>query len=123
MYCLTFSAPNTPPHNVSLSILDSFAIELAWLPPSLEDRNGIIRHYWIELYETNSTDVSFSLLREVLEESFPAVIQNLHPFYLYQLRVSTVTVEPGPFSDFIAWKMPEDGKNVYTVHLSLGTIL
>lgn len=61
------------------------------------------------MYEANATDVPFSLLREVQEELFPAIIQDLHPFYLYQLRVAAVTVEPGPFSDLIDCTMPEDG--------------
>lgn len=85
-------------------------MELKWLTPSIEDRNGIIRHFFIEVYETNTSDVSYSLLREIIEESSPAVVQNLHPYYLYQLRVSAVTVEDGPFSDLISWTMPEDGK-------------
>lgn len=113
------SAPYTPPSNLSFSILNSTVIELTWLPPSIEDRNGIISYYWIQVYEANTSAVSFSLLREVKEDSFPVFIQDLHPFYFYQLRMSAVTVEPGPFTDLISWKLPEDG-NLYHLRYACG---
>ena len=61
------------------------------------------------MYEANSTDAPFSLLREVQEEEFPVAIRDLHPFYSYQFMVAAVTVKPGPFSDEVACTLPEDG--------------
>lgn len=99
---------------MSLSILNSSAVELTWHPPHLEDRNGIIDHYWIEVYEANSTGVPFSLLSEVMKESFPVVVRDLHPSYSYQLRVAAVTVDSGPFSDLLSCVLPEDGRYMHS---------
>ena len=104
-----FPAPSSPPDNLSLSILDPSAIELTWLPPQEEARNGIIRHYRIQLWEAVSTDAPLSLLKEVQVESFPAIFSSLHPFYHYEVRMAAFTVSLGPFSDPISWTMPEDG--------------
>ncbi len=104
LVCIPHPAPSAPPTNLSISILDSFSIEVTWLPPAIEDRNGVIRHYKIVIYDEIRDDPS-----ESIEESSPAIVHYLHPFYQYELKVATVTVETGPFSDFISWMMPEDG--------------
>lgn len=116
------TAPSSPPCNLSLSILSPSAIELTWLPPQEEARNGIIRHYRIRLWEAVSTDTPLSLLKEVHEESFPAIFSGLHPFYHYELRISAVTVSLGPFSDPISWTMPEDAPSSPPLNVSVSGI-
>ena len=94
-----------------MSILNSTAIEVTWLPPTIEERNGIIHHYVIAVYESGFGDI-LSFWGESSEDSSPAVVSLLHPFYQYEMRITAVTVEPGPFSTFISWTMPEDGNDI-----------
>ena len=53
-------------------------------------------------------------------QSSPLHIEDLHPFYDYQLRMATETVDIGPYSDIVSWRMPEDGKHFlkYILYLS-----
>ena len=88
-------------------MLSSTSVEVAWVPPAIEARNGIIHHYEIVVYEKSGT--TSLLKKKINEEVSPVVVEDLHPFYQYELRMAAVTVEPGPFSDFISWTMPEDG--------------
>ena len=110
------TAPSVAPFNVSLSILNPSTVELTWMPPSIEDRNGIIRYYWIHIHEKNMSDAPFQLIREIRVNSSPASIADLHPSYQYQLSISAVTVHSGPFDNLTSWTMPEDGMtiNVHT---------
>ena len=104
-----FPAPSAAPFNISVSELSPSLVELTWAPPPPEERNGVINHYQIQVYEAESNDSLFFLWKDILEESSPTVLQDLHPNYHYQINISAVTVEPGPFSDTLSWRMSEDG--------------
>ena len=106
MYLL---GPTQAPSNLSVSIITSSVVELTWTPPTIEHKNGIIRQYTSELYQKSSESESFHLVGEVVEQSSPLHIEDLHPFYDYQLRMAAVTVDIGPYSDIVSWRMPEDG--------------
>ena len=49
-------------------------------------------------------------------QSSPLHIEDLHPFYDYQLRMAAQTVDIGPYSDIVSWRMPEDGKYFLKVY-------
>ena len=64
--------------------------------------------------------ICFYHVREVVGQSSPLHVEDLHPFYDYQLRMATETVDIGPYSDIVSWRMPEDGKHFlkYILYLS-----
>ncbi len=115
--------PSQPPFNLSLVVLSPSVVDLTWLPPAFKDRNGIIRQYWIQISEKNNSEAPFTSFRELQEESPPVIMENLHPSYQYQLRVSAVTVDRGPSSEYIAWTMPEDGMYVLCVFIEFAAYL
>ena len=45
-------APTAPPTNFVISSVNSTALSLAWNPPPLEHRNGLITKYTLTCYET-----------------------------------------------------------------------
>ena len=85
-------------------------VEVTWIPPALMDLNGEIRHFVLKLHEKNSSSEDYTLFAKFKRESSPALIDNLHPFYDYYLVVAVATVAPGPYSERLSWKMPEDGE-------------
>ena len=50
-------------------------------------------------------------------------ITSLHPFYVYEWRVSAFTVGEGPYSSISTVTTPEDGKNAETVTLLLAVFM
>ena len=50
LFTATFTAPSGPPKNVHCQSRSSNSILLEWSKPSRQERNGIIRGYWIQYY-------------------------------------------------------------------------
>lgn len=44
---------------------------------------------------------------------------NLHPFYRYSFVIAAVTVYQGPFSERIVIEMPEDGRSVLRLSITI----
>jgi len=101
-------APSAPPENVTLIATSPTSIEVAWNPPEVDYHNGIITLYEITLLELDTeTQQNYS------SYSTSLVIQSLHPYYAYQIQVSAITVDAGPYSIVQVLQMPEDGNNRY----------
>ena len=97
-------APTAPPVNLNAGIIDSTTIVLSWSPPPAEDRNGIIRHYIVNITELD-TGETFQLTSMATE----ITLHSLHPFYTYVCVVTAVTVGPGPVSHSFSVQTPQDG--------------
>ncbi len=96
--------------NISVTILTTSRIEVAWVIPNTQYLNGELKHSVLQLREKNNTSENFTILRttQSLDSSF--VFEDLHPFYDYSVAIAAETVDLGPFSEPVTWKMPEDGK-------------
>ena len=105
---LNFEGPETPPKNFTASAISSKSAHLSWLPPPREHRNGLIRHFWINITEINTGRKFTKTL-----SSTATVLSSLHPYYTYQFSVAAYTVGLGPFTTAIVLKMPQDGETVY----------
>jgi len=81
------------------------------LPP-LQGVNGIIRHFSLKIWEKNTTAKAFTFLNEHLVFSSPYLVNDLHPFYSYSAVIAAETVDLGPYSEEILWRMPEDGNRL-----------
>ena len=106
-YISLLIAPISSPEDLQLSPISSTSIFVSWSPPPLEDQNGIIRMYRINITE-------FETGREIVlsSTSTSLTVQFLHPFYTYECVVSAVTVEEGPYTETVVVMTPEDGRLV-----------
>ena len=102
------SAPSQPPTNVQVPVINPRQVELVWAPPPMDQQNGIIRRYIINV---TSVDDGEELI--TYSQTTSTLVQNLHPFTTYACSVSAETVNPGPFSPPIVVQTPEDGKIFY----------
>ena len=82
------------------------SLHLSWTSLPTEDRNGVIREYYV-----NITEVDTEQLLTYTTTNLFIVVGSLHPFYTYQCRVSAFTVATGPFSNASVVSLPEDGEN------------
>ena len=115
-----FEGPDSPPKNFTAFAISSRSAHLSWLPPPREHRNGLIRHFWINITEIN-TGRKF----ERTLFSTATVLSSLHPYYTYQFSVAAYTVSLGPFTTAFVLKMPQDGETVcylkqYVGHINYG---
>ena len=106
--CCISAAPTFPPQNPSLSLLTSCSINVTWLPPPPEHQNGIIRHYLINVTET---ETGMSTLH--MSNTTWLLLNELHPHYNYVLLFAAVTVDEGYTGSRLLVKIPEDGKHAH----------
>ena len=99
------AAPSAPPQNLRHIAITATSVTLNWQPPPEEDRNGLIRLYYVFVTEPESGR-SFTLNSTTISYS----VHNLHPFYTYNFSVAAVTVAAGPISDNITLQTSEAGE-------------
>ena len=103
--------PTGPPQGVEVQSEDPTTLVLSWQPPAPENQNGIIVHYIINITEMETG----RLLSFTAVNTTTLSVPTLHPFYTYTCIVAAVTVGLGPYSATVEVKLPEDGKQVYSV--------
>ena len=64
---------------------------LTWSPPPVEDQNGIIRNYIL-----NITELETGMAFHYASSSTSILVYSLHPFYRYVVTIAAVTVGQGP---------------------------
>ena len=84
--------------------MNATSVRATWVPPSPEDRNGIIQGYSVRVVGVH-TDADFSLTINATE----IIIGGLHPFYSYKFSVAAVTISHGPFSNPFKLMIPPLG--------------
>jgi len=97
-------APTSAPQGLEVTAIDSRTVFLSWAPPPLEQQNGNIREYRVNISE-RETGKRFHLVTTAASVTVPT----LHPFYTYNCTVVAFTVEEGPRSVEVTITMPEDG--------------
>ena len=92
------------------------SITISWVSPEQELLNGELTHFLLEIFEedTITTSQTISIYEEV-------TLDFLHPFYMYRVHVSAVTVLPGPFSEELFVITLEDGKRIYFLSCTYST--
>ncbi len=100
-------APSSPPVNVSVYNVTSTEILIQWLPPKVHHRNGVIRGYFIQLWDTVTGQ---SLQYELSSGNSSLMVPGLHPAYTYVVEMAAKTILEGPFSEDIYVVMDEDGE-------------
>lgn len=94
-----------PPLRPSTTTRDSRTIVCSWSPPPPEHQNGLIIEYRINVTE----DITGRVFVRV-STSTSLVIASLHPDYVYEWVVTTVTIGVGPYTNISSIRTPEDGK-------------
>ena len=99
------TAPSGPPQNITALVQSSVQVVTEWKPPREEDRNGVIDHYIVNIFETETEHQSqeISILPSL-------TLSDLHPFYTYQVSVAAVTIGVGPYSTVTTFRMLEAGR-------------
>lgn len=100
-------APEAPPVAVTQSNVMSRSVVLTWVAPRGDRQNEVIRHYIVEAYENITGN---TLTYQTPSDQTNIIVSNLHPFYVYTMRIQAVTVGPGPLSAPVAVKTMEDSK-------------
>ena len=98
--------PRAPPLNVSGIVVNSSTVVLNWKPPDIDDRNGIVRYYVV-----NVTEVQTANIFQFIANATGLSITSLHPSYTYAIAVSAATIGPGPFSPALTLQTAEAGRN------------
>lgn len=103
-----FTAPSTSPIDVHAANINSYSVNISWLPPPANHQNGIIRWYEVLIYEPESEIFNLTV------STTYAVITGLSPYSNYVVSVSAYTVSNGPYSEWITVTTSEDGKIHFT---------
>ena len=87
-----------------VSAVYSRQVELVWAPPPMDQQNGIIRRYIVNITTNDSGEelITYS-------QTTTALVLNLDTFTTYTCSVSAETVAPGPYSSAIMFQTAEDG--------------
>ena len=102
--------PTAPPQAVEVRPENPTTLALSWQPPSLENQNGIIIHYRVNITEIETGRLlSFSAVNTSVR------VSPLHPFYTYTCIVAAVTVGLGPYSAPFVVRTPEDGNQILLI--------
>ena len=103
MLCTIVAGPSSAPLNASTVTVTSTTIEVSWSEIPLENQNGIIRYYIVNITETNTGS---ELQATTHDESI--VFNSLHPYYTYSITIAARTTKVGPYSTPISVTTDED---------------
>ena len=104
--CLYTIVPTGYPQNFTGTATSSRSATLTWAPPLLEDQNGVITGYII-----NITVVETGETMELFSVSNSLTLESLSPFTTYICIIAaTTSIGTGTFSTPITTFTPEDGK-------------
>lgn len=102
------TAPDKAPLGLMASGVTANTIDLSWYPPPVDSQNGIITGYMLNVIELETKEKA-TLKTSIMK----ATVENLHPFYTYNISVTAVTVDIGPYSRPIRVKTLEDGESLH----------
>ena len=105
------AVPTGFPQNVTVVRTTSRAIELEWEPVPIDQRNGDITHYEIELNQIMFSEEPGSELRSTSEPRLSTNLTGLQAFVEYTVRVRAVNSAGfGPFSPNVTAMTLTDSK-------------
>ena len=112
-----YAVPTASPDSIQSMIVNSTAIIITWLPPVLDDQNGIITAYIINLSLEDNDTVPL----QYTTSSLSVMLVELYPFSTYIVFVAAETgVGRGPFSSGLRISTPEDGMQMMILIAVLG---
>jgi receptor-type tyrosine-protein phosphatase Q len=106
-------APTSPPGNLSINPLSSTMLNVSWGDIPFSHRNGLIRHYILQIIHVNS-----QLMFNRLSMTTHVIIDNLQPNSIYNISVAGLTVNIGPHSDHMTLSTLEDAPSGSPIQLN-----
>lgn len=101
------TVPSGPVVNPSIMVTSSSSLFLRWEPPDLEDQNGVIIGYRVNISEVE-TGMNFQLSSSGSVQSLS--VERLRPFTTYICRIAARTVVgAGPYSIAVTAVTSPDG--------------
>ena len=108
VFAIFIIEPRSPPQNITVSVINSTALQLVWIPPPSEDRNGVITGYTVNVTLGSSSQAAQTV---VPADSVSLTVSNLRSYRLYTVTIAvTNTVGSGPFSSPFTALTDEDGR-------------
>ena len=102
--CNLHAVPSASPEHATGVSGGPNTIHVAWDPPSIDEQNGEIDGYRINVTEAETNNV-FQLITNQTQ----ITINNLHPFYTYHCYITAITVGEGPYTDAVTIVTDEAG--------------
>ena len=102
---MLFLAPDSAPLHASGVALGSTSIHITWDPPAIEDHNGVIREYRV-----NITHIPTQFFVQQTTNQTQIIIENLSPYHIYHCYIVAITVDEGPYTNAITVLTNEAGE-------------
>ena len=100
------AAPSGFPQDFSVSVVMSRSLSLIWNPPPLEDQNGVIIHYRINVTVLDSMEMF-----QLLSDNSSITVNSLTPYTTYNFTIAAETaVGVGPFNGAYTVMTATDGE-------------
>ena len=100
------SAPSSPVESFAVVALDSRTIRATWNSPPSTEINGVITFYYVNFFIAETLQ-TFHNKTYAVNTFF--ILEDAHPYYTYSVKVSAVTVAPGPYTSVYNVTTPQDG--------------
>ena len=103
------AAPSGPPLNFAIEATTPRTLYFSWEPPPLEQQNGVIIGYVVQIISDDS-----GLVFQIFSNGNSTNVSAAHlmPYTVYRCTVAANTVPgTGPYSDEVLILTPEDGKH------------
>ena len=105
---LLFSkAPSGRPYNLTGIITNPRNLSISWNHPDPSQWNGVVQYYIVYIIQISSSNTILRALH-TNTSSTNFTITDLHPYTFYQIKVTAVTIAPGPNSTAELIKTAED---------------
>ena len=96
--------PDSAPLHASGISLGPSSIHITWDPPAVEDHNGVIREYRV-----NVTQIATQYYTQLVTNQTQIIIENLKPYHIYHCYVSAITIDEGPYTTAVTVLTDEAG--------------
>ena len=91
---LALAVPSQAPTILSIDLVTSTSFIVKWRIPRKNESNGFVRYFMLKVTENHSS----TLLDEFRVYGVTKKVDNLHPYYTYDVRIAMVTTATGPYS-------------------------
>ena len=112
VYINLLPAPDSPPQHPSGIALSPTSIHITWDPPILQDHNGVIREYRI-----NITEALTGLQIQEITNQTQIIIDGLKPYHIYHCYIVAITVASGPFTKTFNVTTLQDGMYIQCIYI------
>ena len=114
-FSIILTAPTAPPGNLNVFNTSSTSLNATWSAPPIDKTHGYIRYYLIKYWEVNCSIDSYGNVDETIRNKtvkgdiHSVILDNLAYWKCYQVNVTAVTVDEGPYAMDAETRTSENG--------------